>query len=276
MATLDPAKNFAIANVLTGYAAGVTTIVLQSGLGALFPDPSTDGAFNLVYWNSTDYANPSDDTSHEIIRVTARSTDTLTVTRAQESTSDVAHNTVGKQYKVALAWTKKMRDDVETYVNKQWKYVETITFTSSSAEQISATFGSPTTAQMYKVVFTCSGGTNIRMRVNNHASGASYDFSNIDQNVYPSFGGTTGNSSFSLISTSGGSSVGTGVGEVIILANGTVLPAAANISCIQQRFNAVMVMGQATLSGGATSISSISFLGDSSFSGIFKIYRLDI
>lgn len=113
MATLDPAKNFAIANVLTGYAAGATTIVLQSGLGALFPDPSTDGAFNLTYWNATDYPNPSDDTAKEIIRVTARSTDTFTVTRAQEGTSDVAHNTVGKQYKVALGWTKKMRDDVE-------------------------------------------------------------------------------------------------------------------------------------------------------------------
>lgn len=132
MATLDPAKNFAIANVLTGYAAGATTIVLQSGLGALLPDPSTDGAFNLVYWNSTDYANPSDDASHEIIRVTARSSDTLTVTRAQEGTTDVAHNTVGKQYKVAMSWTKKMRDDTEGGFQSIISYPEVIYNTITS------------------------------------------------------------------------------------------------------------------------------------------------
>jgi hypothetical protein len=123
---LDPAKNFAVANVLTGYAAGITTIVLQSGLGALFPSPSTDGAFNLVYWNATDYPNPSDDPDKEIVRCTARSTDTLTITRAQESTSDVAHDTVGKQYKVALGWTKKMRDDVEAELQGIANYPEVI------------------------------------------------------------------------------------------------------------------------------------------------------
>lgn len=127
MAILDPAKNFAIANVLTGYAAGATTIVLQSGLGALLPDPSIDGAFNLVYWNKTDFANPSDDTNHEIIRVGAKSGDTLSsITRAQEGTSDVAHNTVGKQYAVAMSWTKKMRDDVEAEFQDIANYPEVL------------------------------------------------------------------------------------------------------------------------------------------------------
>lgn len=123
---LDPAKNFAIANVLTGYAAGVTTIVLQSGLGALFPDPSTEGAFNLTYWNATDYPNPSHDTAKEVIRVTNRSTDTLTVERAQEGTSDVDHDTVGKQYAVALGWTEKMRNDVEAEFQDIANYPEVL------------------------------------------------------------------------------------------------------------------------------------------------------
>lgn len=110
---LDPVKNFAKVTVTTGYAAGVTTVALSSGDGAKLPAPSTDGAFNLVWWNATDYSDPADDPNVEIVRCTARSTDTLTITRAQESTSDAAHNTAGKTYKMILAMTKKMIDDIE-------------------------------------------------------------------------------------------------------------------------------------------------------------------
>lgn len=113
MATLDPVKNFAIVTVSTGYDASATSIALTSGHGAKLPAPSTDGAFNLVWWNSTDYSDPSDDPNVEIVRVTGRSTDTLTVTRAQEGTSGSTKNTGGKTYKMILAVTKKFRDDVE-------------------------------------------------------------------------------------------------------------------------------------------------------------------
>lgn len=112
MANLDPVKNFAIVTVSTGYDASATSIALTSGHGARLPAPSTDGAFNLVWWNSTDYSNPADDPNVEIVRVTARSTDTLTVTRAQESTSASTKNTSAKTYKMALVPTKKLRDDL--------------------------------------------------------------------------------------------------------------------------------------------------------------------
>ena len=46
--------------------------------------------------------------------VIAGSTDPLTVTRAQEGTSASAKNTGGKTYKMVLAPTKKLRDDIET------------------------------------------------------------------------------------------------------------------------------------------------------------------
>jgi S-adenosylmethionine synthetase len=114
MSTLDARKNFSIAAVSTGYALGDTLIALATGKGALFPQPSTDGAFNVVWWNFTDYPSPADDPNVEIVRVTARTTDTLTVTRAQEGTSATAKNTSGKTYRMILAPTAKMITDIET------------------------------------------------------------------------------------------------------------------------------------------------------------------
>lgn len=161
---LDPVKNFAKCLVSTGYASGVTTVVLNGGDGAKLPDPSTDGAFNLVWWNITDYPDPSDDPNKEIIRCTARVTDTLTITRAQEGTSDVNHNTVGKVYKMILGLTKKTIDvlatlaGTETFTNKRiTPRVESVASSSTptpagdsddmyklTALAEAATFGAPT------------------------------------------------------------------------------------------------------------------------------------
>lgn len=108
---IDKAKNFAIALVSTGYDDDDTSIVLESGAGAKFPDPATDGEYNLVWWNSADYPNPADDPNAEIVRVTAISTDTLTVTRAQEGTAASVKN-VGGAYKMMLGITAKTIDDI--------------------------------------------------------------------------------------------------------------------------------------------------------------------
>ena len=105
--TLDPVKNFAKVTVSTGYDAAATSIVLVSEDGAKLPAPATDGAFNLVWWNDTDYKDPADDPSVEIVRCTARSTDTLTITRAQEETTATVKNLSGKTYKMVLSITKK-------------------------------------------------------------------------------------------------------------------------------------------------------------------------
>ncbi|MGY3406105.1 hypothetical protein ACVWZV_002218 [Bradyrhizobium sp. GM5.1] len=110
--TLDPTKNFAKCTVSTGYDASATSIALSSGHGGKLPNPSADGAFNVVWWNSTDYGDPADDPNVEIVRVTARSSDTLTVTRAQESTTASTKNTAGKSYKMVLALTQKMIIDI--------------------------------------------------------------------------------------------------------------------------------------------------------------------
>jgi hypothetical protein len=124
MPILDPVKNFAIVTVSTGYDNAATTVVLSTGHGAKLPDPATDGAFNLPWFDSTTYSSPSDDPNAEIVRVTARSGDTLTVARAQEGTSAASHNTAGKTYKMILAPTKKLRDDIETSLQQAPRYAE--------------------------------------------------------------------------------------------------------------------------------------------------------
>lgn len=100
---IDVAKNFGKVTVSTGYDASATSIELLSGHGAKLPTVP----FNATWWNSTDYADPSDDPNVEIVRVTEISTDTLTVTRAQEGTSASTKNTASKTYKMVAALTAK-------------------------------------------------------------------------------------------------------------------------------------------------------------------------
>lgn len=122
---LDPVTNFAVCDVSTGYDADDTAIDLASGHGAKLPAPATAGAFNVIWWNFTDYPNPKDDPNVEIVRVTARSTDALTVTRAQEGTSGSTKNTGGKTYKMMLAPTKDFRDKIEANINIDASTVKT-------------------------------------------------------------------------------------------------------------------------------------------------------
>lgn len=105
----DQVINFGKSQVSIGYDASATSIALSSGEGANLPSTFN---YNLVWWNSTDYGDPADDPNVEIVQVTARSTDTLTVVRAQEGTSATTKNTSSKTYKMALSLTKKMIDDL--------------------------------------------------------------------------------------------------------------------------------------------------------------------
>lgn len=118
----DGKKNFVIVDVSTGYDNSATSIVLSTGHGARLPNPATAN-FNLVWWNSTDYANPANDPAVEIVRVTGLSTDTLTVVRPAvgnsyngETSANTAqnHNTGGKSYRMILAPTYKTFQDLET------------------------------------------------------------------------------------------------------------------------------------------------------------------
>lgn len=79
-------RNLAFGIVLTAPspAASGTSLVLQSGQGARFPDPATESPFySTVCAPNVD----PDPTNAEIIKVTGRSTDTLTIVRAQRGSS---------------------------------------------------------------------------------------------------------------------------------------------------------------------------------------------
>lgn len=101
---IDNTKNFAKATVSTGYDNVATSIVLTGGHGAKLPT----APFNVVWYDSTTYPDPSDDPNVEIVRVTVVSTDTLTVTRAQEGTSASTKNTASKTYKMLAGLTAKV------------------------------------------------------------------------------------------------------------------------------------------------------------------------
>lgn len=99
-AQLDVMKDFVNVLVSTGYDAAATSITLSTGEGAKLLDPATDGQFYLVWWNSGGYPNSSFDPNKEIVRVTARSGDVLTVVRGQAGTSASTKNTVGGLYRM--------------------------------------------------------------------------------------------------------------------------------------------------------------------------------
>lgn len=103
----DAHANFAYSTVATAPspATSGTSLVVAAGEGALFPATP----FNATIWPAA--AQPTSATA-EIVRVTNRSTDTLTISRAQEST--VARTViVGDQ--IAATITAKTLTDVEAF-----------------------------------------------------------------------------------------------------------------------------------------------------------------
>lgn len=111
---LDPVINFGKTQTSIGYDETATSIVLVSGQGASLP---SSFSFNLVWWNATDYPDPSDDPNREIVRCSNRVNDTLTITRAQEGTTATTKNTANKVYRMILSATKKMIDDIQSNID---------------------------------------------------------------------------------------------------------------------------------------------------------------
>jgi hypothetical protein len=88
-----------VANVLGGHAAGATTVTLDTGEGAKLPDVTGTFTHAYAWWfDSTNYASARLDPNREIVKITNRATDTLTVVRAQQGTAATAKNTPAAQY----------------------------------------------------------------------------------------------------------------------------------------------------------------------------------
>lgn len=112
MSQFDPVKNFAIATLSAGYNSSATAIGLIPGDISKFPNPLTEGQYNVTWWDSTLFPSPDKDSNVEVTRVLTSSVDTLYVLRAQEGTSASNKNTGGSTYKVALTFSKKTYDDI--------------------------------------------------------------------------------------------------------------------------------------------------------------------
>ena len=102
-----PVTNFGKVTVSTTYGSGDTSIVLTTGHGSRLPSTFP---YPLTWWEATTYSDPADDPNKEIVIVTGRTGDTLTVTRAGEGTSASTKNTASKTYKMVLSITKAMWD----------------------------------------------------------------------------------------------------------------------------------------------------------------------
>lgn len=121
--TFDSTKNFVYSTVLTAPspASSGTTLSVQVADGANFPDPASVNDYNLVVFPA---GTQPTSTNAEIVRVTAKSSNQLTITREQEGTS--ARNIlVGDQ--VILAPTAKTIDDITTALNTVETWKESIT-----------------------------------------------------------------------------------------------------------------------------------------------------
>jgi hypothetical protein len=118
---LDSVANFIKLTVSTGYDQNATSILLHSG-GSLLPA----APFNMTWWNSSDFPDPSNDPNVEIVRVTAVSGNTLTIARAQEGTVASTKNAAGKTYQIILGITAKTITDIGNNLQKPWQYVDVV------------------------------------------------------------------------------------------------------------------------------------------------------
>lgn len=102
----DSHKNLAVSSVATAPSPATSggSLVVATGEGARF---STDVPYNVAVWADGEMPDPS---NAEIVRVTAISTDTLTITRAQEGTSA---RTIAVGDLIAMTVTAKTLTDIE-------------------------------------------------------------------------------------------------------------------------------------------------------------------
>lgn len=110
-ATIDPVSDDAFGTLSQGYDSTATSLVATTGVGAKFP---ASFPYTITIFNCSDYSASHLDPSRERVRVTNRVSDTFTVTRGQEGTSAVNHNTAGKTYCIFQSLTKAMVDAIRT------------------------------------------------------------------------------------------------------------------------------------------------------------------
>ncbi len=277
--SLDPIKNFGLCTIDGLYDLSATEITLKTGEGAKLPNPSVDGEFDLVWYNWTDYKDPSDDSNKEIVRCTTRSGDVLTVTRAQESTSASNKNTATKSYRMVLSLTKKMIDDMIsefvpytgatkeivlgqnlTFGDDQYLYFDTA---KTNGVYYNSTWADPVWTTAYPLA--TEGEMYISANVGADGAGDAMPYIHFDSNglitVFNDRVGDAGNRIF-LIDTTDGLGIQTGGADWYALVR------ADNIATSSKTFQFPNIAGTIVTTNGAladVTLSSNLTLGDDKY-----------
>jgi len=152
----DQHKNFAYSTIATAPspATSGTSLVVAAGTGTLFPTPP----FNATIWPTG--VQPTSFNA-EIVRVTAISTDTLTITREQEGSSCRAV-LVGDQ--IAASITVKTLTDVENPV-ASWSPFIFSSVSASSIQTLASASGQSSTGSLYVFPVTVNGNVQFNQAV---------------------------------------------------------------------------------------------------------------
>jgi len=238
-------KNFAYGTVLTAPspAASGTSLTLNAGQGALMPAVP----FQLVVWPIN--VQPLNSNA-EIVTVTARATDVLTITRAQEST-DARAIVVGDQCSGAI--TSQMLTQVEMHLEDGAATISTGTVRFSNLNGVSFGFNGQTVTASHNGLTTAA--------LSNHSHG------NPQLNLTNLSGTTASNSAGLTLSLSaaapvpsfsaGVSNVGNTAGDTGVSGTRFVLVGSQNITLSQATdANGLTV----SISGGAGAAGNTGFL----------------
>jgi hypothetical protein len=107
--SLDFVQNFVRGELFAPMTDTDTSIDVQDVTG--FPNPDNKGAYNMVIFDQTQFARPSEDSVAEIVRLTSvKNGSEFNVLRGQENTFPAAHPVGSAVY---LSATAKVFDDVE-------------------------------------------------------------------------------------------------------------------------------------------------------------------
>jgi hypothetical protein len=149
-------SNFAATTLASGINASVTSLTVATGTGALFPTLAGSQYFFCVL------ADAATGTTREVIKVTARSTDVFTVTRAQDGTTGQTYITGDKvelRLTAAGLATLATIETAQTFAGVQ-TFSSDAAFTSTGAVQLPAsTTGNRPTGVTGKIRYNTTTST---------------------------------------------------------------------------------------------------------------------
>jgi len=115
-------------------SSGATSILLNSGQGALLPDPASVGEYRLVLFDESSYNDPTDDPNVENVTITAKTSDTLTCNALVNN-----HTASGVQLVMFLSFDAQSIDTVDDFLRDMGRQIDSITYDDDNQIQVITT-----------------------------------------------------------------------------------------------------------------------------------------